>query len=205
MFSNNNVAYELSIQMSSIQLSREVAKKNETIRVSITTLPERQKQAFHVKAKEFNCFNHTFKVNITKNTEKIIVVFRKKDFFGLEQIIASTIIRSNQFPIFGNETGNEQMPIISEVNNVNIYEPIQHQTEQKKKQNNNYFYEYVRDYNNNETRKVIGNIRVQFMINKITTNLTNYYNKQNQYDYHYNENMNQRQEQYYRNTTLEIY
>ena len=210
MFNNNNSAYELSIQMSSIQLSRNIVDKHDTVRVSITTIPEQQKQAIHVKGKEMNNFNHTFKVNITNETQRILVIFRKKDFLGYEQIIASTVIPSSQFqPIFnGNE--KQRMPIVSEVSNVNVYEPLQKsQQRQQTRKNGENLYECICLNNNQGSRKVLGNIRIQYMLNECTSYINNYSkynNKQKNYNYQYNENYNQRQfDNQYRNTTLEIY
>ena len=203
MFTNNNGTYELSIQMSSIQLSQTIVSKHETVRVSITTLPERQKQAIHVKAKELRNFNHTFKVNITEETEKIIVVFRKKDFFGSENIIASTVIRSEEFK----GMVNQQMPMISGINNINIYEPAHQQNEKKQtRKNDEYLYEYIGNHVNQGTRKVLGQIRAQFILTQQTSYCTNYNNKLNNYNYQYNQNFNQQQfDNQFRNTTLEIY
>ena len=199
MFTNNNGTYELSIQMPTIQLSQSIVNKHDTVRVSITTLPERQKKAIHIKAKELQKFNHTFKVNITEETDTIIVVFRKKDFFGKENIIASTLIRSHQF----NQIGNQQMPVVSEIDNIEIYEPA-HQPNEKKhtRKNEEFLYEYI---GNQTTRKVLGHLHAKFTLTQQTSSI-DYNNKSNNYNYQYNENFNQQQfDNQFRNTTLEIY
>lgn len=208
MCENNTKAYQLSIQMSSIQLSHEIAKNNDTIRVSITTLPDEQKQAFHVKAKELYCFNHSFNVNITRETEKIIVVFRKKDFLGIDEIVASTVIRSNQLPKIPENQSSLEMPIISKVNTINVYEPIQNTKQKKHQTHNNDLYQHISDYSMN-SRKVLGNIQIQFILKDCSSFATDYENKQYNNNYNYKNSMlynnyNNNQENY-RNATLEIY
>ena len=192
MFTNNNGAYELTIEIPTIRLSQSIVNKHDTVRVSITTLPERQKKAIHVKAKELQKFNHTFKVNITEETDTIIVVFRKKDFFGKENIIASTLIKSHQF----NQIGNQQMPVVTEIENIDIYEPAHHQNEKKQtRKNEDCLYEFI---GNQTTRKVFGHLRAKFTLDNN--------NKLNNYNNQFNENFNQQRfDNQFRNTTLEIY
>ena len=86
------------------------------------------------------------------------------------------------------------MPAITEVRNVNIYEPVQKQQNKQNHQsrkNGEYIYECINFNHSQQTRKVLGNIRIQFMINEMTTTYFN--NKQNEYNYGYNENYNQTQ------------
>lgn len=164
MFQNETPAYQLSIQMSSIQLSQSIAKNSDLIRISITTLPEVQKQAFHVKAKELYCFNHSFNVNITKDTKKIIVVFRKKGIFGFEDIIASTIISPEQFPQLPEDPSALKAPIYTEVTTVRVYEPINKKPAKKEKKTHlNDLYCQITS-STNVSRKVVGRIQVQFTL-----------------------------------------
>ena len=59
------------------------------IRVSITTLPGEQKQAFSFEAKNMKTTRPFFSVKINDKTEKILIVMRKKSFSQKDPIIAT--------------------------------------------------------------------------------------------------------------------
>lgn len=109
--------YGLNIHFQSFKLNPALVQKNDKIRVSITTVPELNKDAFVVDYKMMDHVHHFFTVNITEETKKIIFVFRKKSFFHNDPIIASTIIHSDAFPK-ENDSNN------LEVKTVNILEPV---------------------------------------------------------------------------------
>ena len=83
--------YGLNIHLKSFKLNPKLASGNDKIRVSITTLPEKNKEAFVTEARQMNFVHHFFTINVTDQTQKIIFVFRKIEFFD-DPIIASTIV-----------------------------------------------------------------------------------------------------------------
>lgn len=117
--------------MQSIHLNQDVIGSNDKIRVSITTVPEENKQAFVIEAKKVDNMHHFFTVNITDQTKKIIIVFRKKSFILNDPIIASTILHSDQFPNFQDKSKNTEIKLID------IYDPLQHSHQEKSIYSNN--------------------------------------------------------------------
>lgn len=127
----------LKIHLYSFNLPRGLINDNDTIRVSITTLPEQNKQNFEVAFRKIHNCNHDFTVNVTSETKKILFVFRKIDSQLKNPIIASTIIHSNHFPkisqnIYKFLTGTAT----NHVKNVKIFEPVQKQKETTQKVTN---------------------------------------------------------------------
>lgn len=110
--------YGLNIHLISFRLNSQIIGQRDKIRVSITTIPEECKQSFFINAKDIHHCHHFFTVNITNQTKKIIVVFRKKSIIQNDPIIASTIIHSNEFPKSKDDSQN------SDVKRIDIYEPI---------------------------------------------------------------------------------
>lgn len=108
----------LNIHLQSLEFLNRIFQKNDKVRVSITTIPEDNKQAFIIDAKKMSNIHHFFTVNITPQTRKIVFVFRKKSFIQNDPIVASTIIHSDLFPKEGDYKTNTEMKII------NIYEPL---------------------------------------------------------------------------------
>lgn len=137
--SHRHQKHGLSIQLKSFTLPSSIVAPNDTIRISITTIPQQQKEAFCISASEMNCSNIYFNVNISKRTEKIIVVFRKKSFFFQDPIIASTVIHQKDLPheIGANSQINIEFP---------IFEPIQAS-------------------NNKSHRKIIGHMQLSMSLN----------------------------------------
>lgn len=123
--------YGLYIHVQSIHLNQDVIGSNDKIRVSITTVPEENKQAFVIEAKKMDNMHHFFTVNITDQTKKIIIVFRKKSFILNDPIIASTILHSDQFPNFQDKSKNTEIKLID------IYDPLQHSHQEKSIYSNN--------------------------------------------------------------------
>lgn len=124
--------FGLNLHLLSFDLPRNVIKEGDTIRVSITTMPEENKQHFSIPARRMRNANLNFNVNVKlpsegmpddfvfSGTEKIIICFRKKNSFWGCPIIASTVISSKEFP------KNFTDPI--QVKTFNVYEPIQNGT-----------------------------------------------------------------------------
>lgn len=123
---NKKLEDGLNILLNSFELQYGLVTRNDTIRVSITTLPEEHKQHFEISASKICNCNHLFTVNITNETKKIIFVFRRKDSQLKNPIIASTIINSKHFPkmaqnIYQNFSGTKS----NEIHKFKIFEPIQ--------------------------------------------------------------------------------
>ena len=133
--------YGLNIHLQSFNLKRSIAHGSDKIRVSITTIPEERKEAFVIEASKMKDVHHFFTVNVDKNTQKIIFVFRKKSFLNNDPIIASTVVRNDELPQSANDTNNTEMKTI------NIFEPI---SGDKKS-----FY-------SPQNRKVFGQMHIQF-------------------------------------------
>ena len=108
----------LNMQLQSINLSKDIIGNNDAIRVSITTLPDGQKQAQTFEVNEMRTAQPTFKIQMNNQTEKVIIVFRKKSIFGTDHIIASTTLKSQDIHIFKELINNEHMKI-------SIFEPLQ--------------------------------------------------------------------------------
>lgn len=104
--------------MISFRLNSQIIGPRDKIRVSITTLPEENKDWFVINASEIHKTEHFFGTNITDKTEKIVFVFRKKSLLQSDPIIASTIVYAKDFPKSKNDEQN------TEVKRINIFEPI---------------------------------------------------------------------------------
>lgn len=135
----------LNIHLQALEFFNDLFQKNDKVRVSITTIPEDNKQAFIIDAKKMREVHHFFTVNITDKTKKIIFVFRKKSFIHNDPIVASTIIHSDMFPKEGDDKTNTEMKI------VNIYEPLH-----SLRDSTSHFVK--------EQRKVFGQMYIQFSL-----------------------------------------
>lgn len=111
--------YGLNIHLHSFYLNRNLVDTSDKIRVSITTIPEENKEAFVVNGDKTGDVHHFFTVNVSNQTKRIIFVFRKKSLFS-NHIIASTIIPFNELPQSENDEKN------TELKTIKIYEPFQH-------------------------------------------------------------------------------
>lgn len=154
----------LNIHLISFALPKNVVKEKEGIRVSITTMPEENKQHYHLHGKKMYCTNHVFSLNITNKTKKVIMVFRKKQFFSEDPIIASTIIHSSDFPTL--PEGMEHFdsdPISTEVKTLNIYYPLQKQIQEERAKGEN---------TKQMVRKILGQMQVQLSFTAPYTTIT---------------------------------
>lgn len=147
----------LNIHLLSFNLPEDIVKENEKIRVSITSIPEGNKQSFSIEKKEINSFSYIFPITATNNTTKIILVFRRQKYDDVDDhtynpIIASTSIHINEFQNI------PQSQIISgmmntDIKNINIYYPLQHQVKEMRKRG--------QEVKNHMSRKVLGQVQVQ--------------------------------------------
>ena len=149
----NNV-YGLDIHLYSFKLQNDLIHKNDKIRVSITTIPEENKQHFTLDNRKMDKIHHFFTVNITKNTKKIIFVFRKKSFINSDPIIASTIIQSAEFPKSIDD------PSSNEIKTFTIFEPLCKIRKESPGSMNSAF--SCRNPNGNRT--IVGEMNVQFKL-----------------------------------------
>lgn len=152
---NSNSQIGLNIHLLTFKLPEKLVHDSDSVRVSITTFPEENKQHFYVKGKKINTSNHVFSLNITNKTDKIVMVFRKKNPLGDDPIIASSTIHLKKFtelPIEQITCGTQ----MTDVKILDIYYPLQKQIqeEQSKEQTNG-------TANKNMKRKVLGQMEVQ--------------------------------------------
>lgn len=153
----NNSKYQigLNIHLLTFKLPEKLVHDSDSIRVSITSFPEENKQHFYVKGKKINTSNHVFSLNITTKTDKIVIVFRKKNAIGEDPIIASATIHLKKFtelPIEQMTSGTK----MTDVKILDIYYPLQKQIEeeQSKEQTNV-------TTNKHMKRKVLGQMEIQ--------------------------------------------
>lgn len=90
---------QINIHIISFNLNESLYRKDENIRVSITSAPEHQKDFAVIPSKLMDSFNHILHSNITNETSKILIVFRRAVADESNPIIASTTIRVQDFPI----------------------------------------------------------------------------------------------------------
>lgn len=136
--------YGLTIHLLSFQLNDNLIHNNDKIRVSITTIPEEKKQNFIIDPKDIGNAHKYFTVNISDQTKKILFIFRRKSLLQADPIIASTIIRREQFP---------SMKSSKESKTITLFEKIS----KKKKEN----VEDEIDSNLNKNKKSVGQMNVQ--------------------------------------------
>ena len=64
--------------MQSINLSKDIISENDTIRMSITTLPDEQRQVQTINIRELKHKHPVFKIKMNDKIERFIVVFRRR-------------------------------------------------------------------------------------------------------------------------------
>ena len=143
---NQMFQHGLNIHLIAFFLPKDIIKEKEQIRVSITTMPDETKQHFSIKGKLMDYTNHLFSLNITNQTEKIIIVFRKKTLLKENPIIASTTINLKDFKEMPNEQIKEGI-IETDVKSFNLYYPLQKQIREEHQQN--------------VKRTIIGNMKIK--------------------------------------------
>lgn len=148
MIASNNKGFQngLNIHLLAFALPRDVIQDNEDVRVSITSIPEEIKQNFIIEGKKMGNSNHVFSLNITNETKKIIMVFRKQSSHSENPIIASSTIKLEEFKELPRKQITNGM-IRTEVKHINIYYPLQRQIQEEGKKN--------------VQRKVLGQMEIQ--------------------------------------------
>ena len=136
--------FSLNIFMQTLELCPGIVKDDDTIRVSVTTLPGEQKQAFTFDAKNMKKAHPFFSVKINEKTEMLLIVIRKKDFTQKNPIIASTVIKRDQIPTKFNDSTN------TEVKSIKLLEPLQKLNKENSK--------------SRSQRKSVGQIDIQFSL-----------------------------------------
>lgn len=144
----------LNIHLLSFAIPREGIKDNDDIRVSITTFPENIKQHFNLHAKKiYNC-NHIFTINITKETQKILMTFRKKCYVDGDPIISSSLINTSNLPKIPDNFDQISNIVCSEVKTFNLYQPVRKQTSD----------ELGNSHSDSKVAKMNGSMQVQFTL-----------------------------------------
>ncbi|KAK8889644.1 hypothetical protein M9Y10_034397 [Tritrichomonas musculus] len=146
----NKAKYEncLNVHLLAFVLPKDLINDNDEVRVSVTTIPEENKQCFFLQGNKMNNSNHIFSLNITDQTKKIIMVFRKKNISSEYPIIASATIHLVDFE----NVPQKQMVsgiITTQVKVLNLYYPLQKQMIENKEENKKF------------ARKVLGKMRIQ--------------------------------------------
>lgn len=146
-FHSLQLKMNLSIQLNSFELSKDLIQPNDRIHINVTTFPGEQHYALNIDLNKIEETRPVFTIGINEMTKKIIIVFRKKT------IIASTIIRSEEFPNKLNDKYN------SEMRNILLCEPF------PKDPKNNHFLL--------ENRKVLGKMEAQFALTDVIKSRNN--------------------------------
>lgn len=88
----------LNIHLLSFFIPKHLIKPLEEIKICVTTQPEENTQTFCLPIEKMEKSNHVFALNITNQTKKIFVIFRRKNFLVNDPIIASSCIYLSEFP-----------------------------------------------------------------------------------------------------------
>ncbi|KAK8845870.1 hypothetical protein M9Y10_020796 [Tritrichomonas musculus] len=146
----------LNIHLLTFRLPDKLIHDSESVRVSITTIPEENKQHFTIKGKKMNSSNHVFSLNITDKTDKIVMVFRKKTVLGDNPIIASTTLHLKKFvnlPLEKITSGSK----MTDVKILDIYYPLQKQIHEEQQVS----FQSKEDIKKQMKRKILGQMEVQ--------------------------------------------
>lgn len=158
-------------------------KDKDEINISITTIPEQNNQYYIIQKKEIHYLNHVITVNITENTQKVIIVFRKKSFFSKDPIIASTIIHSDEFPKIPHDINQQNLDSsTTDVKIMNIYEPFQHKNKTKHENHSEFFEDqcqYQKSVNDRSNRHIVGEMQVQMFLTVAVTDENQSFQKEN--------------------------
>ena len=109
----------LNICVLSFDFPNNLTQENDKIRVSVTSLPDRQKFAETFDAKQISFAHPCFTFKFNDKTNQILLVFRKLSIFQKDPIIASTVIKGDQFPKSIDDLTNNELKTIE------VYEPVQ--------------------------------------------------------------------------------
>lgn len=142
----------LNIDMFSLELKKNIIQNDDTIRISITALPERSKKNITFEAPYLKKVRPSFSVNINEKTEKILIVFRKKKFSDNDPILGSIVIPKGEFPTNFDDIANTELKLID------LLEPLQHLTDKC------------------VNRKIIGRFYIQFSLSYVIYNIRNVFN-----------------------------
>lgn len=174
----------LNIHLISISLPTDLIKSRDKIRVSITTMPEEVKQNFKIRGRKIKNLNHVFSLNVTNQTKKIVLVFRKKSLMEKNPIIASAIISASDLPQFPQSYDQLASGTYStETKAINILDPLSKQIkEERQKRDEMGADAYSKTTNNNRiNRKIIGQMQVQLAFT--TPYLDDSYSKNNMFGF----------------------
>lgn len=175
MMEQDSPSYEIGLNINFLSFSFpnvNIKDKDEII-ISITTIPEQNNQYYIIQKKEIHYLNHVLAVNITDNTKKIIVVFRKKSFFSKDPIIASTIIHSDDFPKIPHDINPQNLESsTTDIKIMNIYEPFQQKNKPKHEKHSELIEDqcqYQKSVNDRNNRHIVGEMQVQMFLTVAVT------------------------------------
>lgn len=138
----------IGIHLFSFSLPQSILKDNEDVRISITSIPDENKQNFTIKKGNDHRANLVFSLKITEKTKKFIIVFRKNSILS-NAIIASSSFHLDDFKNVPNEQITNNV-IFTDIEQINLFYPLQ---KQKKEENI--------EHNDEITRRIIGHMEIQ--------------------------------------------
>lgn len=150
MTQNQNNEIGANIYIKTFFLPDYIMNENDTICITIISLPDQRKQKYMMLEKSLFEPNFFLNLNISKHTKKLIIDFKKQNFMSDDHSIAFSIINQDDFPE------------ISENNliNLNLFSTIYQQEKENKELQDNEI-DSTEIYENLLYRKVIGNMKIQ--------------------------------------------
>lgn len=135
-----NKSHGLDIHLCSYELNKKI-HNHDDINVSVSIIPDGKIQYFYIDGNNFRHNQHSFTVNITDKTEKIVMLFKKRNILIEDSYIGYAYIDKKDFQ---KKTEIQEIPIINKFNK-NVA-----------KRNKKHL--------QNEDKNVAGHIKVQFEI-----------------------------------------
>lgn len=137
-----NQVHGLDIHLCSFELDKKIHNRDD-INVSVSIIPDGKIQYFYIDGNNFRNNQHSFTVNITDKTEKIVMLFKKKNVLLDDSYIGYAYIGKNDFQKSKN----------SEIQSIPIYNRHLNRRFRKQHKNQNQF-----------DKDISGHINVQFSI-----------------------------------------
>lgn len=151
---------KLDIKFSSFSFNQHASlKENDTIRVSITAVPDNNKKSMLVPVSLLGQVNQIITLDVSSITKKIIVVFRKATESKSGHIIGSTIIHKEDLPdktFISNQLGFSDVSQAA-LQTLDIFEPNHYNKQPPFKSESN-------DSLSSTERKIIGAMKYQISL-----------------------------------------
>lgn len=136
--------YKLNINLKSIDFAKGMIPKLDKINISVSSFPNMSTDSYTLDVKDMKNIDHVFSVKVTNETQKIIIIFEKKNFIQNYNTIASTFIDSEDIPRKLNDLSNVDFK------SVNIFEPFS--------------YGKIGKYSMSANRKILGKLTIQLSL-----------------------------------------